>query len=66
MTLPTEPSPSTLKPPQKLAVFAGAAPAPTAGAAAGGGGSLSQSYDDNYYFKEEEDFNRERDNYAYL
>ena len=72
MTLPTDPSPSTMKspqmppfssapfPPPLLAPPLEPAPAPP------GGGYLLQSDGNDKYFEEEEDFNRERDDYAYL
>ena len=50
------------------AIFSDAAPAPTSGAGFffGGGGSLLQSGVHDEYLEEEEDFNIERDDYAYL
>ena len=67
MTIPTEPSPSTMKLPQTPPFFPAPLPPPlpvpslTPAPAPPRGGSVLQSEDDDEDFEEEEDFNRERD-----
>ena len=73
MTLPTDPSPSTMNPPQTtpfspapLLTPLQAPPLVSALAPPQGGGSLLESDDNDEDFKEDEDFNKERDNCEYL
>ena len=60
MALPTDPSYSTMKPPQAQLFFSALVPAPPLW------GDLLQSYDNNEDFEEENDFNRDRDDCAYI